>query len=358
MSLQSLTAHNFRSYKEASFEFSAGVNIIIGPNAVGKTNLLEAVYVACLGKGFRGKQDSDLLSSGSDWARIDANFESSERSVLLKKPDGGRLQKKFIFGGNQKSRLVFDDLQPLVLFQPDDLRLVGGGPERRRAYLDSLLSLLIPSFRQDLLAYERTLLQRNSYLKTQHQETADQLFVWNMQLAELGGRIIRRRLELVERLNKNISRVYTKVAGSKHGLRIDYHISENASTSDLLLRALEKSAHLDRQRGFTSVGPHRDNITFLINNEPFRVVASRGENRTLILALKIIELEEIEQRRQAKPLLLLDDVFSELDGSRRRLLTGYLASHQTLITTTDADVIGKKFTESASMISLQSNSLE
>jgi DNA replication and repair protein RecF len=352
MGLQSITLYNLRSYKEASFEFSDGVNIIIGPNAAGKTNLLEAVYVSYLGKGFRSTQDSNLISNGQTWAKINTILDGQERSVVLEKlsPEV-RLKKKFVFGGNEKLRLSFDDLRPLVLFQPDDLRLIGSSPGRRRDYIDDFLSQLIPTYRQDLSAYNRVLLQRNSYLKNLRGSANDQMFVWNMQLAERGGRIIQRRQKLLNMLSNKISDVYGQVAGTSHKLTITYESSvslENYSNS--LLQALEKFLELDKLRGFTSVGLHRDNIAVSIDGKPFKNVASRGENRTLILALKIIELKELEEARQTSPLLLLDDVFSELDGSRRSLLTKYIKDHQTLITTTDADIVGKDFSKNVKLI--------
>lgn len=354
MSLQSITLHNFRSYEESSFEFSDGVNIIIGPNAVGKTNLLEAVYVCALGKGFRSKQDSDLIRSGQTWTKIDAIIDEQERSMVFEKAAQDiRLKKKFVFGGNEKKRLSFDDLRPLVLFQPDDLRLVAGSPGRRRDYIDNLLSQLIPSYRQDLSAYNRVLMQRNSYLKSSRVSSSDQMFVWNMQLAERGGRIIQRRQKILNMLSIKIGPVYSKVAGAEHKLEIKYESTvplDNYSNS--LLQALDRSLPLDKLRGFTSVGVHRDNIVITIDGQAFKDVASRGENRTLILALKMIELEALEEARQSPPLLLLDDVFSELDGSRRSLLTSYLKNHQTLITTTDADITQKRFSKNTNTISI------
>jgi len=354
MSLQSITLHNFRSYEESSFEFSDGVNIIIGPNAVGKTNLLEAVYVSALGRGFRSKQDSDLIRSDQEWTRIDAILDEQERSIVLEKSAQDiRLKKKFIFGGNEKKRLSFDDIRPLVLFQPDDLRLVAGSPGRRREYIDNLLSQLIPSYRQDLSAYNRALLQRNSYLKSSRISSSDQMFVWNMQLAERGGRIIQKRLKILNMLSIKVGPVYSQVAGADHNLEIKYESSVPLGNySNSLLQALDRSLSIDKLRGFTSVGAHRDNITITIDGQIFKDVASRGENRTLILALKMIELEELKAARQTTPLLLLDDVFSELDGSRRSLLTKYLKNHQTLITTTDADITQKKFSSSANTISV------
>lgn len=354
MSFQSITLHNFRSYEESSFEFSDGVNIVIGPNAVGKTNLLEAVYFSSLGRGFRSKQDSDLIRSGQNWAKVEVIANGQERSVVLEKPaQDVRLKKRFVFGGNEKKRLSFDDTIPLVLFQPDDLRLVAGGPSRRRDYIDNFLSQLEPSYRQDLAAYSRVLLQRNSYLKNPRFSSSDQMFVWNMQLAERSGRIVNRRLKALNTLGTKLDEVYSRVAGTAHKLTIKYETAMPLEGySNALLQALDKSLKTDMLRGFTSLGPHRDNIQISINGQAFKDIASRGENRTLVLALKMIELEELEVARRTAPLLLLDDVFSELDGSRRGLLTKYLTNHQTLITTTDADITQKSFSKNANTISI------
>lgn len=350
-SLRAVTLRNFRSYQEASYEFDQGVNIIIGPNAAGKTNLLEAVYSIGLGKGFRGASDSELIATGKEWTRVDAYFGTLERVMKLEKIGTTRLKKHFETGGRKTTRLNFDELVPIVLFQPDDLRLASGGPERRRNYIDALLSQLIPTYQQDLHAYNRALRQRNALLKSGGVRT--QLFVWNIQLAERGGRIAQQRQQLIERISERISAAYSAIAGKRFQISMTYESSfPTATYHDQFLKKLEATTAFDIERGYTGFGPHRDDINFTINNKPFKQVASRGENRTLILALKSIELEEIRESHGDEPLLLLDDVFSELDGSRRKLLTSYLKDSQTLITTTDADVVAKEFVRHTTLIKL------
>ena len=350
--LSAVTLRQFRSYEEASFEFNPGVNILIGPNAIGKTNLLEAVHVVCFGKGFRATSDAELIRKGDDWARIDADFGNATRVVKLEKKDAARLTKRFEIGGRSLHRLAYDDILPVVLFEPDALRLAAGGPDRRRTYIDVLLTKTVQGYRQDLLGYERVLKQRNTLLK-KGARNSEQLFVWNIQLAERGAKIVAARRAIIQTISDQLSEVYSMVAGSSSSIQLSYsEKTDNDHYANLLMKQLEAVVERDYARGYTSVGPHRDDMSITLNGESMKETASRGENRTLLLALKIIELEMVEHAHHTKPLLLLDDVFSELDGSRRTLLTRFLSDHQTLITTTDADVVGKKFTQLAQIITL------
>ncbi len=350
--LSAVTLRQFRSYDESSFEFDEGVNIIIGPNAIGKTNLLEAIHLICFGKGFRVQSDAELVQDEKEWARVDASFGNATRTVKLEKASGTvRLKKSFELGGRNVSRLQFDDVYPVVLFEPDDLRMASGGPERRRKYIDLLLQKTVPNYRTELLAYERVLKQRNTLLK-KGVASEEQLFVWNIQLADRGAKIAQRRSELVEKLQDVIDSTYRRVSGSDERLELSYaSVLPLENYAQKLASRLQAETKSDFVRGYTSFGPHRDDIILKLNGKPFKQTASRGENRTLLLSLKSIELTLIEAAGR-KPLLLLDDVFSELDGSRRTLLTQHLADHQTIITTTDADVVGKSFSQNARIIPL------
>lgn len=350
--LRDITLRNFRSYTEASFEFENGVNIIIGPNASGKTNLLEAVHCVCLGKGLRSS-DSGLIKINESWLRLEANTTKNERAYIVEKSiDSNKTKKKNIINNNTYARLKFDQIIPTVVFLPDDLRLTTGSPERRRSYLDKLLSQLIPTFRTDLLAYERILKQRNTSLKNMSANSS-QLFAWNIQLVEKGSKIVKDRVDLIGSINKRISDVYSNLAGIKSDIKIAY--SSNIATNNFnesFLSLLERNLNLDKERGTTSVGPHRDDIIITINGEELKKVASRGENRTFVLALKLLELELIKNVHDKNPLVLLDDVFSELDGLRRKMLTSYLKDKQTILTTTDADVISKNISSSSNFIAI------
>ncbi len=351
MLLDSLRLQHFRSYDDEGFEFDPGVNIIVGPNASGKTNLLEAMLVASRGSSFRAK-DAELIKFDEDWGRIDVSGPGGSRSVKLRQ-ENNLIKKDFDIGGKPLKRLSLTGSIPVVLFEPNHLLLLHGSPEARRDYLDDLLEQLVPGYAKTRRDYRRIVAQRNSLLKrglgTQHQ-----LFAWNVRLSEVGATLARERYALVEKLHDQIDQLYKALAQSDKttvGLRyITKFPIESYSSS--LLHALEKQQDIDIERGFTTLGPHREDFLVTLDEHEAAETASRGETRTVLLALKIMELELLEEARGQRPLLLLDDVFSELDGKRRKALTDSLRTHQTFITTTDADIVLHHFTDDCRIISL------
>lgn len=342
---------NFRSYRDDSFEFTPSVNIIVGPNASGKTNLLEAILVIARGASYRAK-DAELVGFKAPWARLDSHVPDGLRTVkIIAEPLPG---KTYEIDDKQYKRLSLANTLPLVLFEPNHLLLLSGSPERRREYLDDLLEHVQPGYAALRRQYKRTLAQRNALLKRSSGTAGAQLFPWDVRLSELGGNIARQRSELVQNINKSIAPLYKDLSHTKTKVVVSYQPQfpiDNYETS--LLKKLEASALLDSQRGFTASGPHREDFLVSFNGKPSSETASRGEVRTCILAFKIIELGIIEKARGSKPLLLLDDVFSELDGARRRALTEHLQDHQTFITTTDADVVLQHFTDHSNIIPVQ-----
>ncbi len=350
--IQDLRLQQFRSYDDSSFEFEPGVNIIVGPNASGKTNLLEALLVVGTGKSYRAK-DKDLLQQGKDWARIDALNDGLTRVLKLQANESIRTLKTFELEDVTKKRLTLADTVPIVLFEPTDLQLLTGSPERRRSFLDTMLQRTLPHYSRTLRNYERILLQRNTLLKQQKSISKDELFVWNLRLSEFGGQIADARMTLVSELNKEINNYYKSVAGHKKSISVSYSskVAINNYGSHML-QMLEKGLSHDLVRGFTGFGPHRDDLSVLFSDKNVADVASRGETRTLVLGFKMLELSLVEKARDKKPILLLDDVFSELDGARRKALTEFLQGHQTFITTTDADVVVDHFMKSCNVIAL------
>lgn len=339
-----LRLQRFRSYADAAFEIDPGVNIIVGPNASGKTNLLEAVLVLARGGSYRAK-DSELVQFGADWARLDADLPDGKRSVKFEhKPN---FQKTFKIDEQPFSRLSHAKTLPIVLFEPNHLLLFSGSPELRRTFLDDLIEQTQPGFDATRRHYKRVVAQRNSLLKKNPKNLADQLFVWNLRLSELGGKIARERALLIERFGNVVSELYNELAHDSSDIRLEY-LSPFAvdSYETSLLKKLEASTELDVLRGFTAYGPHRDDLGTTINRHAVQEAASRGETRTLVLVLKLFELQLLEETRHGPPLLLLDDVFSELDSRRRQALTRFVARHQTFITTTDADMVLAHFTSS------------
>ncbi len=348
--IKDLRLQNFRTYKDELLEFEPGVNIIVGPNASGKTNLLEALLVIALGKSYRAR-DLELIRFKASWSRLQAHTEQDERSIKLEAADDKRALKSFVVNGQEYKRLPLNKTLPTVLFEPEHLQLLRGRPEGRRDFLDGLLEQTVSGYSVLLRQYKRALAQRNALLKSSRTLGPQALFPWNVRLSELGGQIANYRQELVKKLNTNLAAIYSGLAGHKSKVKAVYEsacsLDNYAST---LLHKLEAHTQQDLERGFTTHGPHRDDLGIELGNHRLQDTGSRGEIRTLLLSLKINELKLIEEARGQKPVLLLDDVFSELDGARRQALTAYISGYQTFITTTDADVVVQHFMDSCHII--------
>jgi DNA replication and repair protein RecF len=345
--ISTLRLQNFRSYADASFEFDPGVNIVVGPNASGKTNLLEAVLVLARGSSYRAR-DAELIKFDKPWARLDGFFEKHTRTVKLEPPS-----KTYIIDDKPYKRLSLDKTLPTVYFEPNHLQLMIRGPEQRREYFDDLLERSQPAYRTLLNSYKRTLAQRNSLLKHGRRQAMQQLFVWNIRLSEQGSQIALARHNLMDEINDGIAKAYSNISHKRSKVRLEYDISFPIDNyASRLLHKLEAGTEADFERGFTAYGPHREDFILYLNEQNAAQTASRGETRSLLLALKIFELQLIEKVRGQKPIFLLDDVFSELDGSRRRALVEHLKNHQTIITTTDAEAVMEYFVDDHKIIAL------
>ena len=351
--ITSIRLQNFRSYNDESFEFDKGVNIIVGPNASGKTNLLEAVLVLARGKSFKAR-DSELINYNAAWARLDGQFGSHQRVVKIKQGNDDKSPKSFELDSKPYFRINLERSVPVVFFEPNHLQMVSRGPEQRREYFDDLLERSSGPYKKLAASYRRTLAQRNALLKRPPAHARPQLFAWDVRLSELGSQIAAARALLIEDINKQLSKSYSKIAGRRTKALLVYESQfPIESYGSRMLSKLESSAGLDFERGFTAYGPHREDISFMLAGRPINHSASRGETRSLLLALKIFELGLIEKARRQKPIFLLDDVFSELDSARRRALVDYLKDHQTIITTTDADAVIEYFSNNHNLIPLQ-----
>ncbi len=342
----------FRSYRDESFEFETGVNIIVGPNASGKTNLLEALLVAATGGSFRAK-DAELVAFGAPWSRIDVRGTEDVRVVKLLPQENGSVKKEFIINDQKLLRLSLQKTIPVVLFEPNHLLLLHGSPDLRREYLDNVLEQTVSGYGKARRDYRRVLAQRNALLK-RGLSVKNQLFAWNIRLSETGSHLAKERHTLVEHINERIGGLYRNLAHSKAAeVQVSYTAScDIVQYSSSLLQALERRQDEDIERGYTTTGPHREDLRLTFNGRDASEVASRGETRTVLLGLKIIELQLLEEARGRKPLLLLDDVFSELDGKRRKALTEVIGGYQTFITTTDADVVVQHFMNNCHIIPL------
>lgn len=328
--VKTLHVQHIRSHKEITLEFNPQVTIITGANGSGKTSLLEAIYISLQGSSFRGS-DKDILQTNSPWWRIDVTLNNQQDRTIKFNPEKISGRKQFVIDNKTTARLPSKEKRPVVLFEPEDLRLLHGSPSRRRQFIDTFISQLNPLYGPTLRKYERALKQRNNLLKS-GRATNDELFPWNIALAENGAYIIEQRILFIEQINQNLNTLYGDLAGVKDEVSIHYSHTYIGDIKQKLLNEFDIYFQKDTYLGATTTGPHRHDVIFTINTQPALSIASRGEIRTIVLALKFLEVDIIEKRTGKSPIILLDDVFSELDSSRQKLLTTHLKDHQIIIT--------------------------
>lgn len=329
MIIRRLSVKNVRSHIEKVIGLSPQTTVIVGNNGIGKTTLLEAVYIALQGSSFKGS-DIEILRHNAPWYRIDLQLDDNMTRTVMFDPSRSSGKKKFIVHDKTSYRLSVRDKYPVVLFEPEDLRLLHGSPSRRRQFIDHFITQIDPTYTTTLRKYERALKQRNSLLK-QDSITNNDLFVWNVALSEYGSAIIERRVYATELINKELSGHYQNIAHTSDDITIHYSHTTIDHSSQKLLRELEDKISYDKAVKHTSVGPHRHDVIFHFNNSPALSVASRGEVRTILLALKQIEVTIITQLTEKKPVVLLDDVFSELDTNRQKHLANAFTDNQVII---------------------------
>lgn len=333
-----LVAHikvqNVRVHTMYELDVLPSTTVITGANGSGKTTLIEALYIALQGSSFKGS-DSDVLKTGAPWYRIDTEFDDGTKRIVKFDPSRATGKKKFEIEGIAHYRIIPKYKYPVVLFEPDDLRLLHGSPSRRRNYFDRFISQLDPQYGTALRKYERALKQRNNLLKRPN-VVLDELFVWDVALSEHGAYICKQRAWYISLLKDNLPAVYAKISGTRDIVSVEYSAAQ--ATKQKLLTQLHMNAKKDILTGFTSVGPHRHDILFGYNNSPALSVASRGEVRSIMLALKFIEVEILERTFSQKPIILLDDVFSELDATRQKHLTENFKHYQVIITSATSNV--------------------
>ncbi len=337
MKIESLKLKNFRNYELLSLEFDKATNIFYGDNAQGKTNILEAVYLSGTTKSHRGSKDKDLIRFEQNESHIETVVEKNginyQIDMHLKKnsPKGIAINKMPI----RKASELFGIVN-IVFFSPEDLNIIKNGPGERRRFVDLELSQLDKVYLSNLANYNRIVNQRNHLLKeaAYNSDVLKTLDIWDMQLVHYGNLIIQRRKEFVEQMNEIISGIHNKLTGGKESIRILYEPSNSYLT---LEQALNKNKEKDLRIRSTSVGPHRDDIAFMIGDIDIRKYGSQGQQRTAALSLKLSEIELVKQSIHDTPVLLLDDVLSELDKHRQNYLLDSIHDIQTLITCTGMD---------------------
>ena len=337
MIIKSLKLKNFRNYKELDLRFDQGTNILYGDNAQGKTNVLESLYLSGTSKSHKGSRDKEMILFGEDEAHIctvvEKNGTENQIDVHLKKSSSKGIAVNRI--PIRKASELFGILN-IVFFSPEDLNIIKDGPAQRRRFLDMELSQLDKIYLHNLGKYHKVLQQRNKLLKDIYfrPELKDTLSVWDQQLADYGGKIIERRRQFLEELNDIVRDIHASISGGRETLVLRYEPSTEADAMESeLLRMRDK----DLRTGMTSYGPHRDDISFLINETDIRKFGSQGQQRTSALSLKLAEIELVKRLIHDTPVLLLDDVLSELDSSRQNYLLNSIHNIQTIITGTGLD---------------------
>ncbi len=334
MILNSLALQQFRSYATESFSFSPDITLIVGPNAVGKTNIIEAIYFLATGKSFRADTDRECISFREKFARIKGITPDTTLEILLTP------LKKYLVNGVSKRMIDFVGNFRAVLFWPEHLELVTDSPSLRRKYLDNVLVQVDREYRRNLLSYERGLRQRNRLLDliNEGKATRSQLLFWNQLLIKAGGYLTDKRAEYIHFVNE------CQMPNAEYQIEYDKSVISESR--------LEQYKDEEVAAKATLVGPHRDDMQFMMGDISLSSYGSRGEQRLAILWLKVAEVSFIQEKTGTRPMLLLDDIFSELDEEHKDLVFDVIGKQQTIITSADPVGLSERIKEKINVIQL------
>lgn len=337
MIIKSIKLENFRNYENLELSFEKGTNILYGDNAQGKTNVLEAVYLSATTKSHKGSKDKEIIRFGQDEAHIRTNLDKEGMEyrvdMHLKKSKSKGIA---VNGQHLKKAAQLLGLLNVVFFSPEDLSIIKNGPSERRRFVDMELCQIDKYYLYNLNQYNKIVNQRNKLLKDFYHNTDiyETLHVWDMQLVTYGKQIIERRKEFVDQLNEIIYGIHKNLSGGREELVIVYEPDTEAENFEY---ELQKFREKDIKYKMTSVGPHRDDFSFVVNGVDIRKYGSQGQQRTAALSLKLSEIELVKKVTGDNPVLLLDDVLSELDSNRQNYLLNNIGNIQTIITCTGLD---------------------
>ena len=334
MWINKIKVNNFRNYDNEEIELNKNINIFYGENAQGKTNIIEAIFLSSMCKSFRAKKDKEMIKLSENRAMIEILFNKKDRDGKIKI----ELQnKKNVYLNGIKLKKLSELLGNIniVIFTPDDINILKGGPQNRRRFLDIMISHLTPNYMYNLNLYFKTLEQRNNYLRQikELNKPENMLEIWDEKLSEYAEIICKYRIEFIKKLNNKIKKIHSEVTEDKEKLEINY-ITE-CENKENYLALLKQRRKLDIIKGFTTKGIHRDDFKCLINDKEIEIYGSQGQHRTAILSLKLAELYVIYDEIGEYPILLLDDFMSELDEKRRKSFLSYIKDTQVIITCTD-----------------------
>ena len=337
MIIKSLELADFRNYDSLHIDFSRGTNILYGDNAQGKTNILEAIYLSATTKSHKGSKDKDIVNFEKEESHIRTYLEKDDIDIRIDMHLRKNKSKGIAIDGQKiKKAAELLGLLNVVFFSPEDLGIIKNGPSERRRFVDMELCQLDQFYLYNLNHYNKIVNQRNKLLKDMYFNPSlrDTLNIWDSQLISFGSKIIERRQLFINQLNEIIFDIHKKLSGGKEDLVIQYE-------PDVVIEEYEKSLTINQDRDIklkqTTTGPHRDDFSFIVGDVDIRKFGSQGQQRTAALSLKLSEIELVKKMTKDNPVLLLDDVLSELDSNRQNYLLSTIGDIQTIITCTGLD---------------------
>lgn len=340
MYINKIKLENFRNYDSQEIIFNNKINNIFGDNAQGKTNILEAIFVCGLGKSFRTNQDKDLIKLDKNYTNVELEYFNKDRKGKIKLE---LKEKKDFYINDIKVKKISDVLGKIyiVLFTPQDITILKNDPSKRRRFINIMISQLRPIYIYTLNKYNKTLEQRNNYLKQIKYEnkSKENLDIWDEQLANLGSKIYLYRKEFLYKINKKIKNIHLITTENTENIEIKY--KSNIINENQYLNELKNKRNIDIQKGYTSIGVHRDDFEIYINNKNVSIYGSQGQQRSSIISLKLAEAETIYDEIDEYPIILLDDFMSELDKKRIKGFVDNIKENQVIITSTEKIILEK-----------------
>ena len=338
MWIKEIKLMNFRNYDEQKIKLHENINVFFGENAQGKTNIIESIYLSSIGKSFRTNKEKELIKFNKEKAFVDISYEKSDRDGNIKIEIG---DKKQVYLNGIKIKKLSELLGNIniVIFTPDDINILEGGPQNRRKFLDVMIGQLRPNYIHVLTLYLKTLEQRNNYLKQIKLENKNEelLEIWDEKLADYGIKIYEYRKEFIEKIINKIKIIHKEITQNKEEIEIKYF--SDLTTRQNFINELKSKRKLDIIKGYTTKGVHRDDFVVYINGKQVDIYGSQGQHRTAVLSLKLAELQVIYDEIGEEPILLLDDFMSELDENRRKNFFNYIKNIQVIVTCTEKIVL-------------------
>ena len=334
MYIEKIKLQNFRNYEQLDLDLNKNINIIYGDNAEGKTNILEAIFLCSFGKSFRTTKEKEMIKFNEDRCLVEIFYQKKDRDGKIKIEIGNKKQISINGVKIKKLSELLGNIN-IVLFTPDDINILRDGPANRRRFLDMMIGQLKPNYVYNLNMYLKTIEQRNNYLRQIREENKQEemLEIWDEKLSEYGNIIYNYRKQFMDLIAEKINEIHKKITEDKENIKIEY--TSNCDSKEEYLKLLKQRRKLDIIKGFTTKGVHRDDFVIYINDKEVNTYGSQGQNRTVVLSLKLAELNVIYDLIGEYPILLLDDFMSELDENRRKNFLKNIENTQVILTGTD-----------------------